>query len=75
MLVNNPKILDNSLPQFQLRTYLSDLLTSQKYIEVSEKIGQLKMHAPDRLRHCNSLYQGLCLKSVRYNIHEGGLQS
>lgn len=33
--MDNPKILDNSLPQFQLRTYLSDLLTSDKYTEIS----------------------------------------
>ncbi|MBI5102362.1 MAG: hypothetical protein HZB33_11070 [Nitrospirae bacterium] len=37
--MDNPKILDNSIPQFQLRTYLSDLLTSDKYTELSIATG------------------------------------
>ncbi len=37
--MNNPKILDNSLPQFQLKIYLSDLLTSDKYTELSIATG------------------------------------
>jgi len=39
MPVNNPKILDNSVPQFQLKTHLTDLLTSNKYTELSIATG------------------------------------
>ena len=39
MPVNNPKILDNSTPQFQLKTHLTDLLTSGKYTELSIATG------------------------------------
>lgn len=34
-----PKILDNSSPKFQLKTYLTDLLTSSKYTELSIATG------------------------------------
>lgn len=37
--MDNPKILDNSFPQFQLRNHLSDLLTSDKYTELSIATG------------------------------------
>jgi hypothetical protein len=39
ILVNNLKILDNSLPQFQLKRYLADLLTATKYSELSVATG------------------------------------
>ena len=34
-----PKILDNSAPKFQMKTYLTDLLTSSKYTELSIATG------------------------------------
>ncbi len=34
-----PKILDNSSPKFQMKTYLTDLLTSSKYTELSIATG------------------------------------
>lgn len=39
VLLNNPKILDNSAPQFQLKTYLTELLTSGSYSELSVATG------------------------------------
>jgi len=37
--VEDPKILDNSSPTFQLKTYLTELLTSNKYTELSIATG------------------------------------
>lgn len=37
--MNNPKILDNSAPQFQVKNYLTELLTSKRYTEFSVATG------------------------------------
>ena len=37
--MNNPKIIDNSEPQFQLKTYLTNLLCSGDYTELSVATG------------------------------------
>lgn len=37
--MDNPKILDNSLPQLQVKPYLADLLSSSKYTELSIATG------------------------------------
>ncbi len=37
--MNDPKLLDNSAPQFQIKTYLTNLLTSNKYSELSIATG------------------------------------
>jgi len=71
MLVSNPKILDNSDTPFQLKTCLSDFLTSGKYTELSIATGYWDL--PGMLELLPALETFLCtnmLSDIRFLIGE-----
>lgn len=71
ILVNNPKILDNSASQFQLKTYLTELLTSNKYTELSIATGYWDLPGMLELLPALEVFLGTnMLSEIRFLIGE-----
>ncbi|MGD0281431.1 MAG: helicase-related protein [Dissulfurispiraceae bacterium] len=70
-LMNNPKILDNSTPQFQLKTYLTELLSSNRYTELSVATGYWDLPGMLELLPALEVFLGThMLTEVRFLIGE-----
>ncbi|MBI5192980.1 MAG: DEAD/DEAH box helicase family protein [Nitrospirae bacterium] len=69
--MNNPKILDNSILQFQLKTYLTELLTSNKYTEFSVATGYWDLPGVLELLLAIEVFLGTnMLSEIRFLIGE-----
>ncbi len=69
--MNNPKILDNSTPQFQLKTYLTELLSSNRYTEFSVATGYWDLPGMLELLPALEVFLGThMLTEVRFLIGE-----
>lgn len=69
--MNNPKILDNSNTQFQLKTYLTELLTSNQYTEFSVATGYWDLPGVLELLPAIEVFLGTnMLSEIRFLIGE-----
>ncbi|MBF0345376.1 MAG: DEAD/DEAH box helicase family protein [Nitrospirae bacterium] len=69
-MTDNPKILDNSTSQFQLKTCLTPLLTSNKYTELSVATGYWDLPGMLELLPAMEAFLGNPLSRIRFLIGE-----